>query len=789
MARKPITKQKSSSKSEVSSADKKRVRRRTRRNQSKRFRVRIERNMVKMVLGFLSIIAAATMVLDWFGDGGLLGEKLNQWFISLVGIGFVAVPIIILWFLITRYVIRRHHHGVSFIHFVHTVIWLVISFSFLGLAERWNFLYGGGKAGAFTDTLIIGILGKILGTVAMIGLVIAGIIAVIGLPARRFARKTLEKTFNAGASLFDQAKNAAVKTSIPIPTATKILNNQIEEDPQEPQQELAEQPQQPVEIPEKQKESQPKKEVDIITEPIKSLPSAYVKPGLKLLSHKDGSTKSENTQHKAKVIERTLQNFGIVAKISEIEVGPSVTRFAFKPTPGMKLSKITNLQNELALALAAKTLRIEAPIPGKSFVGIEVPNDSIAAVRLGTMIANKHFQNNPKPVTVALGRDIAGKAHYSNIAKMPHMLISGATGSGKSVTAHNLVLSLLYRNGPDMLRMIMVDPKRVELTLYNGIPHLLTPVIKDAKRAILALNWAVKEMERRYNVLEEVKVRDIQSYHATIVNPAYKDIKPGAQLSFEEKEALPEKMPYIVVLIDELADIMQLYPRELEASIVRLAQMSRAVGIHLILSTQRPSVNVITGLIKANIPTRLALRVSSQIDSRTILDQAGAETLLGRGDMLFKSGDMANPVRLQSAFVEEEEVKSVVKDIIAKNKTFAPDEIDLADTKVADAMAHSKISSDDDDDDGDELFQDAKDLVIRSGKASTSFIQRKLRVGYSRAARIIDLLEDAGVVGPANGSKPREILTGPSTDPLLNPTEDSTNTADEENEPKSEELL
>jgi len=337
------------------------------------------------------------------------------------------------------------------------------------------------------------------------------------------------------------------------------------------------------------------------------------------------------------------------------------------------------------------------------------------------------------------------------------MLIAGATGSGKSVTIHTLVNSLLYRNSPDQLKLIMIDPKRVELTLYNGIPHLLTGVLTDPKKAVLALKWAAKEMDRRYDILEKSKVRDIESYHKNILGPALDKVKAG---DWKEEDEMPYKMPYIVVIIDELADIMQAYPRELESAIVRLAQMSRAVGIHLILSTQRPSVNVITGLIKANVPARVALQVASQIDSRTILDTIGAEKLLGAGDMLFMSGDMSKPIRLQSAFISEKEVKAVVKYLQKEYENELPDEVDIGEEQEKANLFEMNLDSDGPDEEDDDLYEDARETVMRAGKASTSYLQRKLRVGYARAARLMDMLEDNGVIGPAQGSKPRDVIDG-----------------------------
>ncbi|MEX2340694.1 MAG: DNA translocase FtsK [Candidatus Paceibacterota bacterium] len=480
----------------------------------------------------------------------------------------------------------------------------------------------------------------------------------------------------------------------------------------------------------------------------------YDPPPLSLLSKDRGKSKSGDVKANANIIKRTLKNFGIEVEMDEVSIGPSVTRFALKPAEGVRISKIVGLQNNLELALAASPIRIEAPIPGKSLVGIEVPNTQKATVGLATLLSSAEYADSPKPLLVALGRDITGVPHFANVAKMPHALIAGTTGSGKSATIHALVTSLLFRNSPEQLRFIMIDPKRVELTLYNGIPHLLTPVITDSKKAILSLKWAIKEMERRYDILQAERARDIDSYHSKLYKPAKAEfIKRGSKDS--EKEALPEPMPYILIFIDELADLMSSYPRELEASIVRLAQMSRAVGIHLVLSTQRPSVNVITGLIKANIPSRIALQVASQIDSRTILDQIGAEKLLGAGDMLFLSGELSKPIRLQSAFISEEELHNVVDYLKSQSGEIDLDSIDLENVGGTGAeSAFGSMGSDDDDD----LFEEAKQAVIEAGKASTSYLQRKLRIGYSRAARLMDILEERGVIGPQDGSKPREIV-------------------------------
>jgi S-DNA-T family DNA segregation ATPase FtsK/SpoIIIE len=488
---------------------------------------------------------------------------------------------------------------------------------------------------------------------------------------------------------------------------------------------------------------------------IKNFSGHFVPPSLGLLNKERGKAQIGDVKANANTIKRTLREFGISVEMDAVESGPTFTRYALKPAQGVRIAKIAGLQQELQLALKANSIRIEAPIPGKSLVGIEVPNEVRATVGLGSLLSTPEYADSPHPLMAALGKDVTGKVHFTNVARMPHGLIAGTTGAGKSVAIHNVIISLLYRNSPDQLRFILVDPKRVELTMYNGTPHLLTPVITQAKKAIQALSWAVKEMERRYDVLQAEGVQNITSYHSNIYEPA-KAEWVGAGSDEEERLNLPEALPYIVIILDELNDLMQAYPKELEACIVRLAQMSRAVGIHLILATQRPSVNVITGTIKANIPTRIALMVASQIDSRTILDTTGAEKLLGQGDMLYLPSDSPKPVRLQSAYVSEEEIKRVV-DYLKKQDAFELATIDFDSESISnDATFNAMVGGGDDAD--DELYNAAKQAVIEAKKASTSYIQRKLKVGYSRAARLMDLLEENGVIGPANGSKPREIL-------------------------------
>ena len=421
-----------------------------------------------------------------------------------------------------------------------------------------------------------------------------------------------------------------------------------------------------------------------------------------------------------------------------------MTQFTLKPAEGIKLASITALHNDLALALAAHPIRIEAPIPGRALVGIEVPNQKTALVSLREILESEEFRNRKNNLTVSLGKDVSGKARIASLAAMPHLLIAGSTGSGKTVCINTLIMSLLFENGPEDLRFIMVDPKRVELPCYNDIPHLLTPVITDVKKALNALRWTIHEMERRFDVLSRATKRDIASYN---------------------KAHAETRLPYIVIIIDELADIMVTAGVEAESLIIRLAQMARAVGIHLVLATQRPSVDVITGLIKANITSRIAFAVASQMDSRTILDTSGAEKLIGRGDMLTISADLSKPLRIQGAYVSDEEIDRVTRFL---RESGEPSYQDGVTVKQAVPTIDGALSGDDDDD--DELLEPAKEVILQAGKASASLLQRRLRVGYARAARLLDLLEAQGFIGPGDGAKPREILgndTIEDTDPEL----------------------
>lgn len=461
---------------------------------------------------------------------------------------------------------------------------------------------------------------------------------------------------------------------------------------------------------------------------------------LDLLDKNSSKPVSGDIRARQEMIAKTLQNFGISVEMGDVSVGPTVTQYTLRPAEGVKLASITALSNDLSLALAAHPIRIEAPIPGKSLVGIEVPNEQVGAVRLREIFESTEWSKRASPLTIVLGRDVAGKPHLADLARMPHLLVAGSTGSGKTVCLNTLILSLLYQNGPDDLKLMLIDPKRVELPSYNGIPHLITPVITDVKQTIQSFRWAIIEMERRFEILSGAGARDIKS--------------------FNEGRAPEERIPYLVIVVDELADLMVAAASEVEGSIIRLAQMARAVGIHLILATQRPSVDVITGLIKANITSRIAFSVASLIDSRTILDASGAEKLLGRGDMLFISSELGKPKRLQGAFISDQEIKRVVE--LLKQRG-APEYIDVTVQSSVLAQGGNGNGAGEDD---DPLIPEAKDVILQAGKASASLLQRRLKVGYARAARLLDLLEAAGFIGPGDGAKPREILA-PQNDDMV----------------------
>ncbi|MBU2263574.1 DNA translocase FtsK [Patescibacteria group bacterium] len=652
------------------------------------------------ILAISFLVLALFFSLASFGKAGIIGDSIYKILELLFGSGFFLVPTVFFLSSISLLVSVRPHFIATTI--AGTILFLISS---LGAA---NIMFGERTAG-YIGYLISWPLLKLfdfwVSLIILTGLFIVSLLIIL---------------------------NTSLSIKLALPK--KKEEGQVVESVKETIEEIKEALKKDIPLP---KKSDKEKDEDINIETIKIKKTDFIPPPLELLESDKGKPSSGDTKANANIIKRTLQNFGIEVEMGEINIGPSVTQYTLKPAEGIKLSRIIALQNDLSLALAAYPLRIEAPIPGKSLAGIEIPNNIKTIVGLANLLSEETFQKSNLSLLFSLGRDVTGKPIFANLAKMPHVLIAGATGTGKSICIHSIIISMLYRNSPQSLRFIMIDPKMVELTVYNKIPHLLTPVITEAKKAILTLKWACKEMERRYESLLKSGVRDIMSYH--------------------EKKGEYNSMPYLLIVIDELADLMATYPREMEASVVRLAQMSRAVGIHLVVSTQRPSVEVITGLIKANITSRIALQVASQIDSRTILDMGGAEKLLGNGDMLYLAGDTAKPKRIQGPYISEKEIKRVVKYLDEEYKDVDMEELGEPIEEIF-KDAKSQPSLDFDEEIDDELYEEARETVIKAGKASTSYLQRKLRIGYARAARLIDMLEERSVVGPGDGAKPREVL-------------------------------
>lgn len=676
---------------------------------------RLKKETKKTVAGLICFGIALLLILSFFKLAGPLGQNVYRTFFFLFGWVYFFSPVI---FIIAGAIFvgsfRKHIYSSTLVGL------LCFSFGILGILDILK-----PQAGGFLGKLLGGmeqLMGFLGGFIFYLILGLIGLVIVFEYSWKSKSRKEEETKLEIKEkinNLIEPVKNIIIKSG----------GEQVKEEPRIKEQKS--------EIPVNAKQERAKREKII---------GNWNFPPLDLLESDTGKPTSGDIKANLNIIKRTLGTFGILVEMDEVQVGPTVTRYTLKPAEGMKLSKIMALQNDLSLALAAHPIRIEAPIPGKSLVGIEVPNKSKTIVRLRNLLSLEKFLDSGF-LNFPLGRDVSGEPIFSDLAKLPHLLIAGSTGSGKSVSIHSLIVSLLYKNTPETLRLLLIDPKRVELSTYNGLPHLISDVIINPKKTIMALRWAVAEMDERYNKLLQAGARDIASYNQKMI---------------KTKEQL---MPYIVIVIDELADLMAAYGREVEGSIVRLAQMARATGIHLIVSTQRPSVEVITGLIKANITSRIALQVASQIDSRTILDTSGAEKLLGNGDLLYLAAETSKPRRIQSGFVSETEVNRINKFIIENNEEYLLENGDKEEFEEKLEQSFSlpvdseKIS---DDFDIDELYPDAHKEVVEAGKASASFLQRRLRVGYARAARLLDLLEERGVIGPGDGAKPRDVLVKPT---------------------------
>ncbi|MBD3311020.1 MAG: hypothetical protein GF349_00805 [Candidatus Magasanikbacteria bacterium] len=708
------------------------------------------------IIAIVLIISAIIIALSFFDMAGAVGVMLDKYILSfLFGKMRYAVPFVIVilaWFLIKdiRYKYRPTHLVGAFLFFLAASSIMHIGFE---TNEMWREALEGNGGGIFGMLAwpIKNYLGNVAGIVILAGFVAVGILFIFNTSLVHFViinKKLFAGLGWLGKAFYKTIKSLFVKTNSQEPTDYEDEYEYDEEEPMKKRRffsrRLNERNEEEEEEDEDEEDMEEEFERNESSTPIRQK-VASVKvdegpwskkiiikpiPSVKLLSDKRGKPTSGDIKANAEIIKDTLAQFNIDVSMGDVRVGPTVTQYSLKPSKGIKLTRITSLSNDLALSLAAHPIRIEAPIPGKSLVGIEVPNQKAAMVSFKEILESKTFKTRAHDMMIALGKDVAGRVWFADLPKMPHLLIAGATGSGKTVCINTILMSLLYQNTAETLRLIMVDPKRVELTLYNNIPHLLAPVITNTQKTVNALKWTISEMDRRFDLLAKAGCRDISSY-----NKKYKN----------------DKLPHIVFIIDELADLMATAAGEVEAGIIRIAQMARAVGIHLIVATQRPSVDVITGLMKANIPARIAFSVASLTDSRTILDSPGAEKLMGRGDMLFQTAELSKPVRIQASFISEEEVKRIVRYLKADEKPEYDESIVTGDNESSTNMFGGN-------DDRDELFEQAKIACIKAGKGSTSYLQRKLKIGYNRAARIMDELEKAGVVGPQDGSKPREVL-------------------------------
>ncbi len=697
----------------------------------------VHREAIKSLWGIALIIFFSLAILSFVGKAGAAGRVFKDLADTIFGFGMFAIPFL---FLIGSAILFSSWKRNSYVP-----LGIGGFLFFSGLLGLFHVLGGeglmrGGYWGYAISLPFIIPLGKIAAIVIFLGFIAAAIIISLDVKIGKIVSRIRERNARAvhgDGKTEEKAPSVAGGSEVLSVGKVTVKTWQDAETPQTNRESRRE----------GARDEKKKEELKVDFEPTVRLPESHFRlPPADLLEKDTGRPSSGDIVANANIIKRTLQNFGIEVEMGEVNVGPTVTQFTLKPAEGVKLAKILALHNDLSLALAAHPIRIEAPIPGRSLVGIEIPNRGITLVRLKNLLDGPGFRNRTSNLIVTLGRDVTGAGIYANLGKMPHLLIAGSTGSGKTVCLNTLIVSLLYQNSPSMLKLLLIDPKRVEFPIFSDVPHLLAPVVVDTQKTVNALKWAVLEMDRRFVLLSQVKVRDIGSFNAS-------------------KRVVEEHglLPYIVVVIDELADLMASRGKEIEALIVRLAQMARAVGIHLVLATQRPSVEVITGLIKANITSRIAFQVASQVDSRTVLDMAGAEKLLGNGDMLYLSGDASKPKRVQGAYVTEKEVRRVADYLCeesAKVEENGEEKAQILDFQpsLASATADGQL-----DFDGgvsgsdDELYEEAKKLVIQAQKASASLLQRRLRVGYARAARLLDILEEDGVVGPGEGAKPREV--------------------------------
>lgn len=745
-------------------------------------RIKVSETVKKDIMGILIFSFSVIIILSFFGLSGSVGEGINKITKLLLGYGYALFPFFLIawgWKVISKDEDKGSSANESSTFGVALMLVSIVSFFhiFYDLNEMFKVAkvgegVGGGYIGAVFAWLFVSLIGRSGAIVAvsmlfLISTLISFNVSLSDLMKIIVPKKSDKKIVSNNAAEGDKVEEVGdIKINVSgreenrggiissiaekLKPRKKEITEKQESLPNEPEFSIK-----PIEDSKNGSESEKEsvkaakgtfqEETEEFAEaPRKQKRSEIWKlPSVNILEGNDSEPTSGDIKANSNIIKRTLANFGIMVEMGEVNVGPTVTQYTLKPAVGIKLSRITALQNDLALALAARSLRIEAPIPGKSLVGIEIPNQAVAMVRLKNILNSKEFYHRKNNLSIILGRDVAGNPVIANLAKMPHLMIAGATGSGKTVCVNTLITGLLFQNSPETIKFIMVDPKRVELTSYNDIPHLLTPVITDPDKAINALKWSISEMDNRYELLSHLGCRNIESYNNAVV------------MKYTQRDVLP----YIVIVIDELADLMATHGREMEAAVVRLAQMARAVGIHLVLSTQRPSVEVITGLIKANITTRIAFQVASQIDSRTILDMSGAEKLLGSGDMLYLSNESNKPRRIQGVFISENEVSKVAEFLKSQREGDAQYNEDVT------AAKRNKLGfeGDEGENEEDDRLNEAVEIVRSAGKASASLLQRRMSVGYARAARLLDLMENRGIIGPGEGAKPREVYMDPSS--------------------------
>ena len=702
----------------------------------------------------LLIVFSLMIILGWFGLGGPVLDWLNEATMSTIGYGVYVVPVVFIYVAVE--IFRADENRIPFVMKLATAVELVWFAGLFGLLKSTE----GATTGAFVgETVNKGMLMLVDGGVAVFIYVLLILLTALfitrtspftiikklwGMTRRNTEEQEQNVKVMRNAAAIETPKGTMadfkLNAGVPMLGADETMDKVDKKSPH-----LNTMKNSFV----KDKAAEDKTALMAVSDP------NWKAPSVDLLEKKQAPADPGDVQQNAQTIKDTLAEFNIHVEMEGANIGPKVTQYTLRPPSGVKLTKITQLETNIALNLAAQSLRMEAPIPGQKAVGIEVPNRKAADVRLHSIITSKQWTSTSEQLPFAIGKDIAGQATIGELNKMPHLLIAGQTGSGKSVMINTLLTSLLYHNSPSEMKLILVDPKQVEMAPYEDIPHLITPVITEPEKTISALKWAVNEMERRYKLLAEHKVRDIKTYNTMIQNTK-KTITVQDEDGHDQQHE-NGAMPYIVIVIDELADLMMVAARDVEALIVRLAQKARAVGVHLVLATQRPSVDVITGLIKANVPARIAFTVASQIDSRTILDQVGAEKLLGQGDMLLLTPAMSKPKRVQGAWVTDEEVLKITDHLRQQSPPQYNDEV-VSQPVQLNGKGGVVMDFDNNHDGQDDMYKDAVRVVVDSGKASASLLQRRLRVGYARAARLIEEMEEAGIIGAADGARPRDVL-------------------------------